>query len=45
MAEDKIKAGEYEEANKVLKSIDDNIIKDLRQQLDELEKVWNLNRR
>lgn len=38
VAEDKIKAGEYEEANKVLKSIDDNIIKDLRQQLDELEK-------
>lgn len=39
VAEDKIKVGEYEEANKVLKSIDDNIIKDLRQQLDELEKV------
>lgn len=38
VAEDKIKAGEYEEANKILKSIDDNIIKDLRQQLDELEK-------
>lgn len=37
-AEEKMKAGRYEEAVEILQSIDDSIIKDLRQQLDDLEK-------